>query len=321
MVNTASLLFLKAVASLLFLAEVSCGLSSSTTSSSEPMCSLHRIVKVPSSKLFVSEPNPAWFGNERNPGYNPSWTESNWLKSRFHFSFAEYNNPRNSNFGCIRVVNDDLVQPSRGFGTHPHANQEIVTYIVEGKLTHQDSMGTKESLGRGSVQFMTAGTGVRHSEHNLSEDKPLRFIQTWITPSRNNLPPNYGSSVGDEAKRWNQWQHLVSSVDSKDTRATVQINQDCNVYSSELELGKSITMPISEGRMAYMIALEGSVKVGDVVLERHDAAEITSSSTDGKGSLDVTSVAVEKAEHGKEVAHVLLFEMQHVHGAGRGDLK
>lgn len=318
MVNTTSVL--KAVASLPFLSKVS-GLSSS--SSSQLMCALqasHRIVKVPSSKLFVSEPNPAWFGNERNPGYNPSWTESNWLKSRFHFSFAEYNNRRNSNFGCIRVVNDDLVQPSRGFGTHPHANQEIVTYIVEGKLTHQDSMGTKESLGRGGVQFMTAGTGVRHSEDNLSEDKPLRFIQTWITPSRNNLPPNYGSSVGDEAMRWNQWQHLVSSVNNKDTKATVQINQDCNACSSELELGKTITLPVSEGRMAYMIALEGSVKVGDVVLERHDAAEITPSSTGGNDALEVTSVAVEKAEHGKEVAHVLLFEMQFVPNSGRGDL-
>jgi len=319
MINTASAL--KAVASFSFFAKVT-GISSS--SSSEPMCAhkaSHRIVKVPSSKLFVSEPNPSWFGNEGNPGYNPSWTETNWLKSRFHFSFAEYNNRRNSNYGCIRVVNDDLVQPSRGFGTHPHANQEIVTYIVEGELTHQDSMGTKESLGRGSVQFMTAGTGVRHSEHNLSEDKPLRFIQTWITPSRNNLPPNYGSSVGDEAMRWkNQWQHLVSSVDNKGTEATVQINQDCNAYSSELEMGKTITVPVSEGRMAYMIALEGSVKVGDVVLERHDAAEITPLSNAGNGALDVTSVAVERAEHGKDVAHVLLFEMQHVPGAGRGDL-
>ncbi|KAL7435614.1 hypothetical protein ACHAXM_004747 [Skeletonema potamos] len=181
-------------------------------------------------------------------------------------------------------------------------------------------MGTKESLGRGSVQFMTAGTGVRHSEHNLSQDKPLRFIQTWITPSRNNLPPNYGSSVGDEKMRWNQWQHLVSSVDNKDSKATVQINQDCNIYSAELELSKTITIPVSEGRMAYIIALEGSVKVNDVVIERHDAAEITPSSSTVTGAIDVTAVAVEKAEHGKEVAHVLLFEMQNVPGAGRGDL-
>jgi quercetin 2,3-dioxygenase len=321
MINTAS--FLKAVASVSFFAKVT-GISSS--SSSEPMCaskaSSHRIIKVPSSKLFISEPNPSWFGNEGNPGYNPHWTESNWLKSRFHFSFAEYNNRQNSNFGCIRVVNDDLVQPSRGFGTHPHANQEIVTYIVEGKLTHQDSMGTKESLGRGSVQFMTAGTGVRHSEHNLSDDKPLRFIQTWIIPSRNNLPPNYGSSVGDETMRWNKWQHLVTSVDNKEAKATVQINQDCNAYSSELdELGKTITIPLSDGRMAYIIALEGSVRVGDVVLERHDAAEITPLYSGGNGEIDMTAVSVEMAEHGKEVAHVLLFEMQHVPGAaGREDL-
>lgn len=91
--------------------------------------------------------------------------------------FAEYNNPRNANYGVLRVMNDDLVQPSRGFGTHPHREMEIVTYIVEGELTHKDSMGTEETLHRGSIQFMTAGTGVSHSEHNRHPSKPLRFIQ------------------------------------------------------------------------------------------------------------------------------------------------
>ncbi|KAL7449837.1 hypothetical protein ACHAWC_001851 [Mediolabrus comicus] len=310
---------LKAVAStFLFIS------NSSVSLSSEPMCVQnfsHRVNLVPSSKLFISEPNPAWFGNPDNPGYNPNWTNNNWLKSRFHFSFAEYSNRHNDNFGCIRVLNDDLVQPNRGFGTHPHANQEIVTYIIEGTLTHKDSMGTAESLGRGSLQFMTAGTGVRHSEHNLCEEKPLRFIQTWITPSKSGLQPNYGSSVGDETLRWNQWQHLVSSVGNEDTKAPVQINQDCNIYTSELELNKTIAIPLSaEGRMAYMVTLEGSVKIGDIVLERHDAVEITPSSSGGNEAMDVTAVAVEKAEHGKEIAHVLLFEMKHVPGAGRSDL-
>ena len=137
------------------------------------------LVKViPNNKLFVTEPDPRWFGNGGNPGFHPKWTNENWLKSRFHFSFAEYHNPVNSNFGVLRVMNDDLVQPDRGFGTHPHRNMEILTYIVHGELTHQDSMGTKESLGRGSIQFMTAGTGVQHSEFNHSKEKPLRFIQT-----------------------------------------------------------------------------------------------------------------------------------------------
>lgn len=108
-------------------------------------------------------------------------------------------------FGVLRVMNDDLVQPKRGFGTHPHRDMEICTYIVEGELTHQDSMGTKETLGRGSVQFMTAGRGVQHSEHNLHPSAPLRFIQIWIMTRQNGLPPNYGSSLGDVAARTNQW--------------------------------------------------------------------------------------------------------------------
>ena len=99
----------------------------------------------------------------------------NWLKSRFHFSFAEWHGGRNR-FVCLRVVNDDLVQPSRGFGTHGHQDMEIITYILHGGLTHKDSMGSEETLGRGSVQFMTAGTGVMHSEYNIDPEQDLRFI-------------------------------------------------------------------------------------------------------------------------------------------------
>jgi len=110
---------------------------------------------VPNSSLFVSEPDPSWFGNPGNPMNDAKWTNSNWLKSRFHFSFAEYSSRHNQDFGVLRVMNDDLVQPNRGFGTHPHSDMEIITYIVEGELTHKDSMGTEETLGRGSIQFMT----------------------------------------------------------------------------------------------------------------------------------------------------------------------
>jgi len=115
------------------------------------------IRKIPETKLGVSEPPPSWFGNRENERGNGKWTNANWLKSRFHFSFAEYSNPRNLNFGVLRVMNDDLVQPDRGFGEHPHRDVEICTYVVEGKLTHKDSMGTAETLGRGAIQFMTAG--------------------------------------------------------------------------------------------------------------------------------------------------------------------
>ncbi len=109
-----------------------------------------------------------------------------WLKSKFHFSFAEYFNPDNMNFGVLRVINDDLVAPHTGFNLHPHADMEIISYVVEGELTHGDSMGNKSTITRGHVQYMSAGTGVYHSEHNLGENV-LRFLQIWILPDRKRL--------------------------------------------------------------------------------------------------------------------------------------
>jgi hypothetical protein len=122
-----------------------------------------QIRKIPQSKFGRSEPNPSWFGNPPNAKNDPTWTNPNWLLSRFHFSFAEYSNPRNQQFGVLRVLNDDLVQPQRGFGEHPHRDTEICTYIVEGYLTHQDSMGTAETLGRGAIQYMVSFAKVGYS--------------------------------------------------------------------------------------------------------------------------------------------------------------
>ena len=104
-----------------------------------------------------------------------------WLRSRFHFSFAQYYNPENMGFGALRVLNDDLVRPGTGFETHPHRDMEIISYVVQGELTHGDSMGNRQTLKRGQIQYMSAGTGVWHSEHNLGEDT-LRFLQIWIYP-------------------------------------------------------------------------------------------------------------------------------------------
>ncbi len=189
------------------------------------------------------------FGNKPNERSNPNWTNVNWLKSRFHFSFAEYSNHRNTGFGVLRVMNDDLVQPSRGllvsltkfvgpflyiwctssgFGTHPHRDAEICTYVVDGFLTHKDSMGTEESIGRGAIQFMvcfvfssssfvfiwllpqTAGSGITHSEHNLHTTDPLRFIQIWMNPRSRGLKPNYGSFNSPCADRHNQWWEKIT---------------------------------------------------------------------------------------------------------------
>ena len=114
-----------------------CAASSSDIHFGSTMSPSIQVQVIPNEKLFVSEPNPRWFGNGDNDSHNPTWTNSNWLKSRFHFSFAEYHSAANTHFGSLRVMNDDLVQPERGFGTHPHQNMEIITYIVHGQLTHQ----------------------------------------------------------------------------------------------------------------------------------------------------------------------------------------
>mmetsp|Transcript_6822 Transcript_6822/g.14895 ORF Transcript_6822/g.14895 Transcript_6822/m.14895 type:complete len:316 (+) Transcript_6822:133-1080(+) len=294
-------------------------LASSTGRTCSPLASSNmapKIKVVPSSKLFVSEPDPSWFGNGANPMNDKAWTNANWLKSRFHFSFAEYSSHHNRDFGVLHVMNDDLVQPHRGFGTHPHRDMEIITYICNGRLTHKDSMGTEESLGRGSIQFMTAGTGVRHSEFNHG-DEPLRFIQTWIKPASYGLPPNYGSCSGSADGRKNKLQHLVSNVKDTSTTTPVEINQDCDAYATELDKGQTVTLDLPPGRMAYLLCVEGGVKLnGEASLSKYDAAEITG----GGGQVKIEATEVEKAETGDEVAHVLVFTMKEVAGAGRSDV-
>eukprot|EP00971_Amphidinium_carterae_P113623 2251441-Amphidinium_carterae.1 len=204
------------------------------------------------------------FGNEHNPSDGVGWTNGNWLKSRFHFSFAEYHNGPGQ-YGVLRVMNDDLVQPQRGFGTHPHRDMEIITFIAEGELTHQDSMGTSETLGRGSVQFMTAGHGIRHSEHNLNAQAPLRFIQSWIVPRRRGLEPNYGSFSGSTATataaRRNAWAHVVGDVKAAgEDAASVRINQDCNMFVAELTPeATSPPLELRGDRQAYMLCIEGDI--------------------------------------------------------------
>jgi len=270
---------------------------------------------VPRSKLYVSEPDPRMFGNARNPDSGTPeaqiWTDENWLKSRFHFSFAEYSSGPKQ-YGVLRVMNDDLVQAARGFGEHPHRDMEIITFVVDGGLTHQDSMGNSETLGRGSIQFMTAGTGVEHSEANKDKSSHLRFIQSWVLPRQRGLKPNYGSMVGDEVAaeaRRDQWAHLVGDVEDRAGRAPVKINQDCNVFVVELSPGRaSPPLEVRAGRQAYLLCVEGGAEAASVgqVLQRHDGAEVK-----GPLSLQLTASA--------EGALVLVFEMA-LTGDGRRDL-
>lgn len=284
---------------------------------------------IPNDKLYVSEPDPRMFGNGPNPSSNKNdenWTNTNWLKSRFHFSFAEYHNHRNNQYGVLRVLNDDLVQPQRGFGAHPHRDMEILTYIVHGQLTHQDSHGNQETLGRGSIQFMTAGSGIVHSEFNHDATKPLRFIQTWVLPSQRSLPPNYGSYAAPTVKgsaNKNEMHHLVSDVKNADGKSSlttpVKVNQDVNAYVAEIELGHSVDLKLQSGRQAYLLCIEGGVTVnGDKnKLKKYDACEIVGEEQESVVTIQATET--EATENG-DLAHILIFEMKHVPGSGRSDL-
>lgn len=252
------------------------------------------LAKVPASGMFVSEPPPHLFGNPANEKAHRAWTNANWLKSRFHFSFAEYRDARNQNFGALRVLNDDLVQPARGFGQHPHRDMEIATIVLgPGSLTHKDSMGTEETLHRGAVQFMTAGTGVYHEEHNRDPENPLRFLQTWIVPRKRGLSPNYGSYTPASASEYaNGWSHLVSDVGGA---GKVNINQDFNIYMAEVDAGVSLPpLALPAGRQAYVVCAEGAAQVSlssggpPVELGAQDAAKCTGGP---QQALHVTSTA------------------------------
>ena len=193
-----------------------------------------------------------------------------WLKTNYHFSFANYYDPSNLNFGVLRVLNDDMIKPNKGFNTHPHNDMEIITYVINGKLTHVDSMGNKHEIGRGDIQYMSAGTGVFHSEHNLGNEL-LRLIQLWIIPDKVGHTPNYGDIISEWSERNGKWYHMVSPVDGN---APIKIHQDANIYSLALNKDEEIFFEVNEGRQAYLVLLEGNAVINGELLEASDAAKI-----------------------------------------------
>ena len=201
---------------------------------------------------------------------NMGSSDLGWLKSKFHFSFAEYYNPNNMNFGVLRVINDDLVQSNTGFEVHPHRNMEIISYVVNGELTHGDSMGNKNTISRGHVQYMSAGTGVYHSEHNVGKDT-LRFLQIWILPDQQDYKPNYGDYKFNFNDRLNKWLPIASG---KNGSAPIKINQDVNIYSIELEEGRDIDFKVNKGRQAYLVQIEGNSLINKIELNERDGMEI-----------------------------------------------
>ena len=229
------------------------------------------------------------------PKENMGTSNLGWLESRFHFSFADYRNPKNMNFGVLRVLNDDIVHANSGFDTHPHANMEIISYVVKGEITHKDSMGNSETLKRGEVQYLSAGDGIYHSEHNVHKTEDLRLLQIWIVPPKAGLPRLYGSKRFEEIDRKNR---LLNIVSSQNGTADIKIYQDINIYVSELETNKTLDFKIEKNRQVYFVQIEGSSSVNEITLNDGDAMEI----------LDVEEIKIKALEN----SHFLFIEMAKV---------
>lgn len=195
-----------------------------------------------------------------------------WLDTFHTFSFAGYQDRNHMRFRSLRVMNEDIVAPGQGFGTHPHNDMEIVTYVLEGALEHKDSMGNGEVLRPGEFQRMSAGTGITHSEFNPSATEPVHLYQIWLFPERKGIEPSYEQKRFPEQDRHNQLQ-LVASRNAAD--GSLLIHQDARIYLSQLDTGRAITHDLPEGRYAWLQVLRGSVLLNGVTLDTSDGAAVS----------------------------------------------
>jgi redox-sensitive bicupin YhaK (pirin superfamily) len=195
-----------------------------------------------------------------------------WLDSYHSFSFADYHDPLHMGYASLRVINEDVVQPGKGFGTHAHRDMEIITYILAGALEHKDSMGTGSIIQPGDVQRMSAGTGVQHSEVNASDKELVHLLQIWILPAVNGIAPGYEEKHFDAASKRGQLR-LVASSDGRD--GSVTIHQDAAVYAALLDGAEQVTHALAHGRKAYVHVARGSVDVNGETLDAGDAAKIS----------------------------------------------
>ena len=215
-----------------------------------------------------------------------------WLNAKHSFSFGNYYDPDHMGFGSLRVINEDRIEPSQGFGTHGHKDMEIVTYIIEGALEHKDSMGNGSVIRRGDVQRMTAGTGVMHSEFNHSAEVQTHLLQIWLLPEESGLAPGYEDRTFAEVDKNNQLR-LIVSRDARD--GSLQINQDADVFASVLETGASVTHQLRDGRGAWVQVIRGQVVLNSETLDAGDGASVSE-------SCELEMTALEEAEF-------LLFDM------------
>ncbi|WP_208293712.1 pirin family protein [Gelidibacter sediminis] len=196
-----------------------------------------------------------------------------WLKSRHTFSFANYHDPERMNFGVLRVLNDDMVSENQGFGTHPHRDMEIISIPLEGDLKHQDNMGNETVIREGDIQVMSAGTGVMHSEYNNNPDKPVKFLQIWVIPNKQNVKPRYDQITLETADRKNKLQQVLSPNEAD---AGVWIHQNAWFNMTNLENGKELQYKLNDAQKngVYAFILKGDVTINGQALNERDGLGI-----------------------------------------------
>jgi quercetin 2,3-dioxygenase len=228
------------------------------------------------------------------PAYERGAVNLGWLDSRHTFSFGNYYDPNHTNFGPLRVINEDKVQPGQGFGTHSHKDMEIVTYVLSGELEHKDSLGNGSRMRPGDVQRMSAGTGISHSEFNPSTEQPVHFLQIWLLPEQQNLEPSYEQTAFPEAEKRDRLR-LVGSADGRE--GSVTLHQDVALYAASLRQGISIAYPSQPQRGLWIQAVRGAISVNGHDLSAGDGAAIVE-----EEALQIQGASAEPAE-------ILLFDM------------
>lgn len=230
------------------------------------------------------------------PSNARGYANHGWLESFHSFSFSSYYDPENMGFSVLRVINDDKVAPATGFGMHGHQDMEIITYMLAGELRHTDSMGNGSVIRAGDVQRMTAGTGVRHSEMNASDETTAHLLQIWIEPAILNLPPGYEEKSIPVASKLNRWA-LIASPEAWD--GSLKVHQDVTLCATVLQAGRSLPLEVSEGRSAYMHVARGEVEIEGQRLRTGDALKI--------------DAAVQLEMHAQQESEVLWFDLPGIH--------
>jgi redox-sensitive bicupin YhaK (pirin superfamily) len=226
--------------------------------------------------------------------------ELGWLDTRHTFSFADYYDPRHMGFRALRVINDDRVAPRMGFPSQPHRVMEIVTYVLEGMLTHEDSMGTGSVVRAGDVQRMSAGTGIVHSEVNASPSEALHLLQVWIQPERQGLAPSYEQKTFSESEKRGRLRRVVSHDGAE---GSVSLHQDVDLYATVLGSGEEVRHTLRLGRQAWVQVAGGAVTLNGRALEAGDGAAVSNETTIELGA------AGPQEGRGEGLAEALLFDL------------